>query len=211
MPISPELAEYVVANSEPLPEVAHRLIEETTELGRAARMQISPEQALFMRQLVRIVGSRRILEVGTFTGLSSLMMALGGAEKIVCLDISDEFTSVARRYWAEANVDSVIELRIGPALDSLRAMEAEESFDFVFIDADKANYLNYFELVLGHLEPGGVVAVDNTLWSGQVIDSSDQSEDTNAIRNFNRTVADDARVQSVILPIGDGLTLIRKR
>jgi len=207
--LTPELAGYLVDHSLPLPPTALRLIEETTALGRAAEMQVSPEQGLFLRLLIKLTGARRVLEVGTLTGFSSLLMAYGGAERIVCLDISERFTSVARRYWAEAGFDHLIDLRVGPAVESLNRMGQGERFDFVFIDADKENNLAYFELTLARLEPDGLIAVDNTLWSGSVIDPADQSPDTVAIRSFNEVVARDDRVETLILPIGDGLTLIR--
>ena len=211
LPLTPELASYVVEHSSPLPAIAKRLIEETSGLGQAAAMQISPEQGLFLKLLVGITESRRVLEVGTFTGLSSLMMAMGGAERVVCLDISKEFTSIARRYWAEAGLAHVIDLRLGPALETLQLLGEDEVFGFVFIDADKENYSRYFEIAMRRLEPGGLIAVDNTLWSGQVLDESDRSPNTVAIKAFNDSVARDDRIEAVILPIGDGLTLIRRK
>ena len=211
LPLTPELAAYVLEHSSPLPPIAARLIEETTGMGKVAVMQVSPEQGLFLRFLVKITNSRRILEIGTFTGLSSLMMAYAGAERVVCLDISEEFTAVARRYWAEAGFEHVIDLRLGPALDSLQKLGAGDVFDFVFIDADKGNYARYFESALERLAPGGLIAVDNTLWSARVLDQLDQSSDTKAIRDFNDMVAGDDRVEALILPIGDGLSLIRRR
>jgi caffeoyl-CoA O-methyltransferase len=188
-----------------------RLIEETAAMGRVAGMQISPEQGLFLRLLVSLTRARRVLEIGTFTGFSSLMMAYGGAEEVVCLDISEKYTSVARRYWAEASFDHLIDLKIGPAVDSLTSLGEDKVFDFVFIDADKENYPAYFEMSLARLEPEGLIAVDNTLWSGRVLDPSDRSADTVAIRAFNEAVARDDRVETLILPIGDGLTLIRRK
>jgi predicted O-methyltransferase YrrM len=211
LPLTPELAGYLLDHSSPLPHLAVRLIEETAAMGRVAGMQISPEQGLFLKLIVSLTGARRVLEIGTFTGFSSLMMAYGGAEEVVCLDISEEFTSVARRYWAEAAFDHLIDLRIGPAVDSLANLGEDQVFDFVFIDADKANYPAYFEMSLGRLEPKGLIAVDNTLWSGRVLDRSDRSADTVAIRAFNEAVARDDRVETLILPIGDGLTLIRRK
>lgn len=211
LPLTPELAGYLLDHSTPLPPLALRLIEETTAMGRVSSMQISPEQGLFLKLIVGLAGSRRALEIGTFTGFSSLMMAYGGVEKVLCLDVSEEFTSVARRYWAEAGFDHLIELRIGPAVDSLEHMSDGETFDFVFIDADKESYPAYFEMALARLEPGGLIAVDNTLWSGRVLDLSDRSADTMAIRAFNEAVAGDDRVEALILPIGDGLTLIRRK
>jgi caffeoyl-CoA O-methyltransferase len=211
LPLTPELAAYLLDHSSPLPLLAMRLIGETAAMGRVAGMQISPEQGLFLKLIVALTGTRRVLEIGTFTGFSSLMMAYGGAEEVVCLDISEEFTSVARRYWAEAAFDHLIDLRIGPAVDSLTNLGKDKVFDFVFIDADKENYPTYFEMSLDRLEPGGLIAVDNTLWSGRVLDPSDRSADTVAIRAFNEAVARDDRVETLILPIGDGLTLIRRR
>ena len=209
--MTPELTQYLVDHSSPLPPIAERLIEETTALGSVAGMQVSPEQGRLLKLLVSITRSKRVLEIGTFTGLSSLMMASGGVERVVCLDISEEFTSIARRYWAEAGLDDVIELRLGPAVQSLLGMAADESFDFVFIDADKSNYAQYVELSLPRLAPDGLIAVDNTLWSGRVLDDADQTPDTTAIRAFNSAVAADDRLEVLILPIGDGLTLIRRR
>jgi predicted O-methyltransferase YrrM len=211
LPLTPELADYLLDHSSPLPPLAMRLIEETAAMGRVAGMQISPEQGLFLRLLVSLTRARRVLEIGTFTGFSSLMMAYGGAEEVVCLDISEKYTSVARRYWAEASFDHVIDLKIGPAVDSLTSLGEDKVFDFVFIDADKENYPAYFEMSLARLEPEGLIAVDNTLWSGRVLDPSDRSADTVAIRAFNEAVARDERVETLILPIGDGLTLIRRK
>jgi predicted O-methyltransferase YrrM len=211
LPLTPELASYLLDHSSPLPPLAMRLINETAAMGRVSSMQISPEQGLFLKLIVSLTGARRALEVGTFTGFSSLMMAYGGVERVLCLDISEEFTSVARRYWAEAGFDHLIELKVGPAVDSLANMSDGETFDFVFIDADKENYSAYFEMSLDRLEPDGLIAVDNTLWSGRVLDPSDRSADTVAIRAFNEAVAGDDRVEALILPIGDGLTLIRRK
>jgi predicted O-methyltransferase YrrM len=211
LPLTPELARYLLDHSSPLPPAATRLIAETAAMGGISIMQIGPEQGLFLRLLVKLTGARRVLEIGTFTGFSSLMMASGGPETVVCLDVSEKFTSVARRYWAEAGVEHLIDLRIGPAMESLVQMGEGEMFDFVFIDADKENYLAYFELSLARLESDGLIAVDNTLWSGNVLDPTDRSPDTMAIRSFNDALARDDRVEAVILPIGDGLTLIRRK
>ena len=211
LPLTPELAEYLLEHSSPLPPIAIKLIEETAALGEVAEMQVSREEGLFLKLRVTVTGSRRILEIGTFTGFSSLMMAYGGAERVMCLDVSEKFTSVARRYWKEAGFEDVVELRLGPAADSLRRMEKDEVFDFVFIDADKGNYLHYFELSLARLVPNGLIAVDNTLWSGRVLDPSERDPNLDAIRNFNQAIAGDDRVEALILPIGDGLTLIRRK
>jgi predicted O-methyltransferase YrrM len=170
-------------------------------------MQISPEQGQFMGLLVRLIGIRRILEIGVFTGYSSLAMALALPEDgtIVACDISEEYTRTARKYWKEAKVDTRIQLKIGPAIDTL------EPFDLVFIDADKGNYSNYYEAGLSLLRKGGLILVDNVLWSGKVADPENQEEDTVAIREFNQKLHQDDRIDLSLLPIGDGLTFARKR
>ncbi len=168
-----------------------------------------------MRMLVRLMGASRCIEVGVFTGYSSLSvaMALPDEGRIIACDVSEEYTAVAKRYWREAGVDMKIELRLGPALDTLDAMlkhgEAGR-YDFAFIDADKRNYLNYYERLLRLMRPGGLMMVDNVLWSGSVIDSGDRSVDTAAIRKFNKTLQADNRIELSMVPIGDGLTLARK-
>jgi caffeoyl-CoA O-methyltransferase len=179
-------------------------------------MQIAPEQCQFMALLVRLMGARRCLEIGVFTGYSSLAVALAlpAEGRIMACDVSEEYTAVARRYWAEAGVAERIELRLAPALetlDALLAAGAAGSYDFAFIDADKEAYAGYYERVLQLLRPGGLVAVDNTLWDGAVADPDDQSADTLAIRAFNESLHRDDRVDLSLVPIGDGLTLARKR
>lgn len=195
--------------------VLKKLREETLRMKNAG-MQIAPEQGQFMALLVRLLGARRCIEVGTFTGYSSLAVALALPEdgRILCCDISHDYTAVARRYWREAGVDAKIDLRLGPAiktLDELVSGGASGSYDFAFIDADKANYPRYYELCLSLIREGGLIAVDNTLWDGAVIDDRDQSEDTRAIRLFNEFLQDDDRVDISLVPIGDGLTLARKK
>lgn len=191
-----------------------RLRDETAKHPRTT-MQISPEQGQFMQLLVRLQGASRCIEVGVFTGYSSLAVALAlpADGHILACDVSEEFTAVARRYWKEAGVEPKIELRLAPALDTLDArISAGEagSYDFAFIDADKANYLNYYERILKLLRPGGLMTVDNVLWSGAVIDKQDKSEDTVAIRKFNEFLHADKRIELSMLPLGDGLTLARK-
>jgi caffeoyl-CoA O-methyltransferase len=163
--------------------------------------------------MVQLIGARRILEIGTFTGLSALVMAeaLPKDGRVICLDQSEEWTSIGRRFWDEAGVSDRIELRLGDAKDSLRAMPESERFDLVFIDADKTGYPVYYEQALSRLNRGGVIMVDNTLWSGRVIDLADQDADTIAIRAFNSMLATDGRIDVMILPIADGLTLARPR
>jgi caffeoyl-CoA O-methyltransferase len=191
--------------------VQRDLIEATSELGPVAGMQIAPEQGGFMTMLTRLLGVRTAVEVGTFTGYSSLCIAQGLAPggRLLCCDVSEEWTSIARAHWQRAGVADRIELRIAPALDTLRSLPAEPHIDLAFIDADKPNYPNYFDELVPRLAPSGVLLVDNVLWGGRVI-ACDADENTTAIRAFNRKVVDDSRVECVMLPISDGLTMIRR-
>ncbi len=181
-----------------------------------AQMQIAPEQGQFMAWLARLGGFRRCIEVGVFTGYSSLALALALPDEgyLLACDVSEEWTAIARRYWSRAGVDSKIELQLQPAVQTLQerldAGEAE-SYDFAFIDADKQAYADYYELCLQLLRPGGVIAVDNTLWSGRVADPADSEPSTRALRAFNRKLTDDQRIDLSLLPLADGLTLCRKR
>ena len=179
-------------------------------------MQIGPEQGMFMQLLVKLMRARRIVEVGTFTGYSSLAMALalppGG--RIVCCDVSEAWTAIARRHWKMAGVEKKVSLRIAPALETLDRLLAEGGagrYDFAFIDADKSNYANYYERCLKLVRRGGLIAVDNTLWGGSVADPRDNDQDTRAIRAFNRKLHRDRRIELALLPIGDGVTLALKR
>ena len=198
------------------PEILTRLRLETARRPHAS-MQISPEQGQFMALLVETIGARRCLEVGVFTGYSSLVVALALPQdgKLIAGDVSEEYTSVARPYWAEAGVAHKIDLRIAPAVETLdRLLDGGQagSFDFAFIDADKPNYDNYYERALKLLRPGGIVAIDNVLWGGSVIKKEkDKDPNTLAIRALNRKIRDDKRVTISLLTIGDGLTLARKR
>lgn len=196
-------------------DVLARLREETSRLPMSM-MQIAPEQGQFMQLLVKALGIRRAIEVGVFTGYSSLCVALAMPDdgRIVACDVNKKWTDIARRYWKEAGVDNKIELRLAPALDTLDTLIAEHlenNFDFAFIDADKTGYKDYYERALVLMRPGGLIAIDNTLWSGSVADDSNQTDDTQAIRNFNRHVHADERVDISMLPVGDGLTLALKR
>ncbi|CAD5107698.1 O-methyltransferase [Zestomonas carbonaria] len=187
-----------------------------TQAMPMARWQIAPEQGQFMGLLVRLTGARRILEVGTFTGYSALVMAeaMGEGGSLLCCDLPGDYNAVARRYWREAGVEERIELRLAPALDTLAALLGEgqgERFDLIFIDADKANYPRYLELALALTRPGGLVLFDNTLWSGRVLEAEPADDDTRAIQRLNRQLKDDPRVELSLLPLGDGLTLCRKR
>ncbi len=212
--IDDRLYEYLLGVSLREPGVLARLRAETMKLPRAG-MQISPEQGQFMALLVKLMGARLVLEIGTFTGYSALAMALAlpADGRLVACDVSEEWTATARRYWKEAGVEARIELRLAPALQTLRdLLEAgsASSFDLIFIDADKGNYLAYYEAGLDLLRPGGLIAVDNTLWDGRVADDAVDDDDTQAIRAFNAALHDDARVDLSLVPIGDGLTLARK-
>jgi predicted O-methyltransferase YrrM len=209
--LTEELEAYVRRVGVREPEVLARLREETAQLPNA-QMQISPEQGAFMEMLVRLIGARRCLEVGTFTGYSSTVVALALPTdgSIVCCDVSTEWTEIARRYWADAGVADKIDLRIGPAVETLKTLQPA-SFDFAFIDADKPGYDAYYESALRLVRPGGLIAIDNVLWGGRVIDDADQDERTLAIRTLNEKVATDERVDIALLPIGDGMTLARVR
>ncbi len=213
--LTDSLYEYLLASSLREPPLLARLREETAGLPNA-RMQIAPEQGQFMALLVRLMGARRCLEVGVFTGYSSLAIALALPEdgRIFACDVSEEWTSVARRYWAEAGVGHKVELRLAPALETLERLLASGkagSFDFMFLDADKENYPSYYELALELLRPGGLLVADNTLWSGRVADPANDEPSTVALRRFNRRLHRDERVDLSLVPIGDGLTLARKR
>src|SRR5258705_7938454 len=213
--LSGDLWDYIREMSLREPDVLRRLREETAPLP-LARMQISPEQGQFMGMLMRLLNARRTIEVGVFTGYSSISVALALPDdgKIIACDVSEEWTSIARRYWREAGVASKIDLRLQPAVETLDALLAEGragAFDFAFIDADKSNYLNYYERCLQLIRPGGLIAIDNVLWHGDVINAEKQDEDTQAIRAFNKRVNQDNRVWVSMLPISDGLTLAMKK
>jgi caffeoyl-CoA O-methyltransferase len=210
-----ELYGYLLKTTVREPEILARLRRETAALPSGG-MQISPEQGQLMALLIELTGAKRTLEVGVFTGYSSTVVALALPEdgRIVACDVSDEWTSIARRYWREAGVEKKIELHLQPAvltLDALLEQGQAASFDFAFIDADKTGYDAYYERCLTLLRPGGLLAVDNTLWSGAVADTANQSESTRAIRQLNAKIAADSRVSASLVPIGDGLYLARKR
>ncbi|MEU7931035.1 O-methyltransferase [Micromonospora echinofusca] len=210
IPLTSELHAYLVSHGAPPDEIMRDLAEETrAALPNDAQMQVAPEQAAFLTFLTRLLGVRHAVEVGTFTGLSSLAIARGLPEggRLTCFDISEEFTGVARRYWARAGVDDRIELRIGPAGDTLRELPHERHLDFAFIDADKTGYPIYWAELVPRMRPGGVIAVDNVLRGGRVI--APQNADDRAIAAFNDEVLADVRVDAVMLPIADGLTLAR--
>jgi len=213
--IDDRIYSYLVTASLREPAVLKRLRVETAS-NPHSNMQIAPEQGQFMALLVEMLGVKRALEIGTFTGYSALSVALAMPEggRILCCDISDEWTAIARRYWKEAGVENKIELRLAPALETLDGLLGTDQtgqFDFAFIDADKENYEAYYERCLRLIRPGGLIAVDNTLWDGAVADPLNNECDTQAIRAFNRKLLKDTRISLSLVPIGDGVTLARKR
>jgi caffeoyl-CoA O-methyltransferase len=212
--IDPDVADYAIAHSSAPDDLQRQLIAETAErLGPRAGMQISPDEGVFLEVLTRASGARHAVEVGTFTGYSALCIAraLPADGTLLCCDINEEWTSIGRRYWAEAGVDGKIDLRIGPALETLRALPAGARIDLAFIDADKSNYGAYYEEVLARMPSGGLVLVDNTIWSGKVLAPERGDVDTNALATFNAALAADDRVDVVMLTFRDGVTMARKR
>ena len=215
LPLDDRLYAYLLDETVREPELMARLREETRGMPNAT-MQISPDQAQFMGLLVRLIDARRALEIGTFTGYSALAVALAlpAEGRLICCDVSEEWTGIARRYWREAGVADRIDLRLAPAADTLAKLIASGetgSFDFAFIDADKENYDLYYEQCLKLVRPGGLIAIDNALWHGAVADPACNDVDTTAIRALNRKLRDDPRVDMVLLPVGDGLLLARPR
>jgi len=211
--LTPAVHEYLLAHATPPDETQQWLIAETrAKVKDLAMMQIAPEQGAFMTLLTGVLGARNVVEVGTFTGYSALSIAygLGPGGHLLCCDVSEEWTAIAREAWKRAGVADRIDLRIAPAIDTLRSLPIDEPIDMAFIDADKPSYAQYYEELLKRLRPNGVILVDNTLWSGAVVDESADDANTKAIRAFNDMVASDKRVETVILTVGDGLTLVRK-
>lgn len=213
--LTPRLYEYLLSVSLREDDIARRLREETARMPQA-NMQIAPEQGQFMALLVKMLNAKVCIEVGTFTGYSTLCMAraLSDDGRIVACDVSEEWTNVAKRYWAEAGVAEKIDLRLAPAVETLTRMVKDGNksvCDFAFIDADKSSYRDYYELCLALSRPGGVIAIDNTLWGGAVADPNASDDDTRAIRALNELLLGDERVDLSLVPIGDGLTLARKR
>lgn len=210
--LTDELHTYLVAHGSPPDRVARELIAETVAaLPVDSRMQIAPEQAGLLTFLTRLVNARQAVEVGTFTGLSALSIARGLPDdgRLTCFDISEEYTAVARRYWARAGVSDRIELRIGPAAETIRSLPTEPHLDLAFIDADKTGYPVYWAELVPRMRPGGLIVVDNVLWGGRVL--APHTADDRAVVEFNDSVLRDDRVDLVMLPIADGLTLARRR
>ncbi len=212
--LTPELAEYVRANSEAPDEVAADLLAETAELAERgdvpATFQIAPEQGAFMQLLAAALGARTAIEIGTFTGFSALCVARGlpADGSLLCLDVSEDWTAVARRYWERAGLGDRIELRLGDAHESLRALPAVATFDLAFVDADKTGYADYVDQLYPRMRRNGVVLLDNTLRDGRVLDP--QSDDDRAVVGLNSALAADPRWETVLLPLADGLTMLRK-
>ncbi len=211
--LSDAVERYIQAHSTPPDQGLNDLADETRRrFGEDAGMQIGPDQGAFMRLLGQLTGAVTAVEIGTFTGYSSICIARGLAPggRLLCCDVSEEYTAVAREYWQRAGLAGMIELRIGPAADTLAALPAGTSFDLAFIDADKTGYPGYWELIVPQMSQGGLILADNTLYSGQVADPGADGDSVRAIRAFNDRVLADERVEGVLLPVGDGLTLARK-
>ncbi len=208
------LYDYVVKHGHNSDPILKELAAETAKtLGGISVMQISPEQGTLMTILARAVGARSAIEVGTFTGYSAICVAraLPSDGHLLCCDVSKEWTTVARRYWDKAGIANRITLKLAPALETLLALPTDRTFDFAFIDADKTNYRAYYEEILKRTRSGGLILIDNVLWSGQVLNPRDQTADTCAIRELNDFLVADHRIDVVMLPVSDGLTICRKR
>ena len=208
-----ELHRYLVEHGARQDDVLRRLADETAALGDVAVMQIAPDQGALITLLVRAIGARRALELGTFTGYSAICIARGLPDdgRLLACELSEEWAQVARRYFAEAGVEDRVELRLGPALDTLRTLGDDESFDFAFIDADKQTYLEYYEAVLKLLRPGGLMLIDNVLRGGAVLDSDDDSAANEVVKELNERVAADDRVDVAMIGVADGIALALKR
>jgi caffeoyl-CoA O-methyltransferase len=213
--LTDQLYDYLIAVSLREPDVLRRLRAETATLDRAS-MQMSPDTGQFLAFLIKLIGTKRAIEVGVFTGYSSLAIALALPDdgQLIACDVSDEWTAMGRRFWQEAGVNHKIDLRLAPAVQTLQQLIDEghqNSFDFIFIDADKPNYATYYEQAYRLVRPGGLICIDNVLWHGRVLDESRQDEGTQAIRVLNKNLYTDERVDLSLVPIGDGVTMLRKR
>ena len=210
--LTQRIHDYLAEHGPAVDEHQRALIEESARMGNPG-MQVGADQGALMTLLARISGARDAIEIGTYIGYSALCIARGLPEDgtLICCDLSAEWTSIGRRQWDAAGVGHKIQVRIGPAIDTLRSLPRRESFDFAFIDADKAPYVDYYEELAPRMRPGGLILADNVLSSGRVVDPTENGDSTRSIRRFNDRVRDDPRVESMILPIGDGLTLARKR
>ena len=211
--MTPELYAYLIDHRSERDAVQQALIADTAKLGGVSLMQIAPEQGAFMTLLARTIGARRMIEVGTFTGYSALCLAraLPAEGKLLCCDLNDEWTTIARRHWQAAGVADRIELRLGLAIDTLRSLPRDPVVDLSFIDADKESYRAYYEEILPRTRPNGLILFDNVLWFGRVLDRDSENADARAIQALNDFLVTDPRVETVMLPIADGLTICRKR
>ena len=212
--INEKLIKYLEATGYRVDAVIDKLVKETLTLGSISKMQIAPEQGQFLEIIVKISQASNCLEIGRFTGLSSLCIAKGLTQngKIVAVDNSDEFLPMAEKYWKMAKVDSKIKSVIGEGVEVMQSMiDRQHSFDFIFIDADKNNYPNYYELALQLLRPNGIIIIDNMLWHGDVADENKNDSQTNTIRDLNQKIQKDGRVDFSLLPLSDGLSFIRKK
>jgi caffeoyl-CoA O-methyltransferase len=211
--LTPELYKYVLDHGHNGDPIRAELAEETAKLGMISVMQIAPEQGTLMGILAAAIGARSAVEVGTFTGYSALCVAraLPADGRLLCCDVNAEWTGIGRRYWEKAGVANKITLKLGPAIDTLRALPESATFDFAFIDADKSNYRHYYEEILRRSRKGGLILIDNVLWNGAVVDASNVTDDTRAIRGLNDFIARDTRVEAVMIPIADGITIVRKQ
>jgi caffeoyl-CoA O-methyltransferase len=212
--ISLHLNAYLTAHSSPPDAILRELADETADLfPNETGLQIAPEQGTLMTLLTQLAGATSAIEIGTFTGYSSICIARGlkAGGRLVCCDISEEWTAVARKYWEKAGLEDRIELRLGPAMDTLRSLPYEAQFDLAFIDADKGGYLGYWRQIVPRIRAGGLIMVDNTFSHGRVIDAGNDNPAVIAVRDFNDHAAADPRVEVIMVPIGDGLTLARKK
>ena len=214
LPLNDELYEFARSHRSGIHDpILTALREETVTLGDDARMQISEEQGQFLYLLAQLIGTRRAIEVGTFTGYSALCVAraLPPDGKLLCLDVDDEWTSIARKYWEQAGVVDKVELRIGPAIETLEKLDPDLFFDFAFIDAEKTEYESYYERILPRIRPNGLILFDNMLWGGRVLEGVSDHENAKAIRELNAKLAIDSRIECVLLPFADGIQFCRKR
>ena len=212
--LEPAVSDYLLAHSTPADDLLLELAAETREAyPGASGMQVSPDEGQLLTMLTRLTGARRAVEVGVFTGFSSICIARGLAPSghLLACDVSEEWTAIARRYWQRAGLAEQIELRIAPALDTLRELLAEPVIDIAFIDADKGNYPLYYEELVTRLRPGGLIVIDNVLMGGEVVDPAVRSKSVEAVRRMNEIIVGDDRVDSVMLPVRDGVTLARRR
>ena len=208
-----ELLDYIMLHSSPADQIQNALIAETADLGWVSRMQISVDQGNFLTMLVRSIRPRFAVEIGTFTGFSAISIARGlpDGSSLLCCDVSEEWTSIARTYWERAGLDDRIDLVLAPAMQTLSSLSEDTEIDFAFIDADKGNYKNYYEAVLSRLSHHGMIVIDNVLWSGRVTLDSAIDEDTRSIKDFNNHIRNDDRVTCTMLSVGDGVSLIQKK